>query len=326
MDDRTIRAPQIDLFTHKGEPDLRTWMAQLPPPSSALDLCGGTPGATRLYRLPLFALDFETTGLDAHRGDAVCEIGLVAATGDHVEVLLSSFVDPGRPLSADTRRITGIDDRDLVGAPLLSDLISQALKLIGAGPLVMHNAPFDLHFLFREALAASLNPPECLCIDTLLMARFLGRSRISNSLRETAECYGVSGGVRAHRAADDALTTALVYHALVPYLEQRGVRTVGDLVRGRMAGAARVLVARPSSVLLDLASRAAAEGAVVTLVYAGRPGGIPVERRVRARAVEGERYLIGWDMAADGERTYRLDRILSLNSGETMYKSPWLLS
>jgi len=319
-----ITGSQIDIFTGSVEPDPRAWMAGLPQSGPALDLCGVTPGATRLYGLPLVALDFETTGLAADRGDTVCEVGLVAAAGDRIEVLLSSLVDPGRPLPADARRITGIEDRDLTGAPRLRDLLPRILELIGAAPLVMHNAPFDLYFLLKEAVVANLPPPENLAIDTLLMARFVGRSRIGNSLRQTAESYGIGGGERAHRAAEDAKTTAFVYHALVPYLELRGLRTVGDLVRGRMAGSAHVFVARPSSMLLDLASRAAEAGAVVTLVYAARPGATPVVRRLRARAIEGERYLIGWDLGVDAERTYRLDRILSLSDGENTFTGPWL--
>jgi hypothetical protein len=158
------------------------------------------------------------------------------------------------------------------------------------------------------------------------MARFIGRSRAGNSLRHTAECYGVGGAERAHRAAEDAKTTALVYHALAPYLELRGVRTVGDLVRGRMAGTAPVFVVRPSSILLDLASRAAEARSVVSLLYAARPGAPPRQRKLRARAVEGERYLVGWDLEADGERTYRLDRILTLSDDKDTFVSPWFSS
>jgi DNA polymerase III epsilon subunit family exonuclease len=270
------------------------------------------------------ALDFETTGLAAHRGDAICEVALVGATADQLAPLLSTLVDPGRPLSAKTRELTGIDDAELRGAPRLGEVMPEIVRLVGASPLVMHNAPFDLHFL-QDGLA-QVGLPSCsnLAIDTLLMARFLDRNREGNSLRQTAERYGVARG-RAHRALEDARVTALAYHALVPYLELRGVRTIGDLVRGRMAGPAGLFVERPSSMLLDLASRVAGSGRMVDLVYAARPGGAGIERRFRPDRLEGERYLIGWDLDVDEERTYRLDRILILGDGQTIYMSPWVL-
>lgn len=293
-------------------------------PGAAVDPFGGLPPETRLYRLPVIALDFETTGLAARRGDAVCEVGLVAGIGDQTEVLLSALVNPERPLSAKTRELTGIDEKDLTGAPRLFDLMPEIWKLVGERPLVMHNAPFDLPFLLAAVEAADLPEPGNLAVDTLLMARFLDRSREGNSLRQAAERYGIARS-REHRAADDARAAALVYHALIPYLELRGVRTVGDLVRGRMAGAAPVFVARPSSMLLDLAARAIAAETTVTLLYAVRPGVTPIRRRLRPRVLEGERYLSGWDPDLHEERTYRLDRILSLDDGRITYLSPWIL-
>lgn len=295
-----------------------------PPAGEASDHRAGIPSAARLYRLPVVALDFETTGLAAYRGDAICEVALVGATGDQLAPLLSTLVDPGRPLSAKTRELTGIDDAELRGAPRLGEVMPEIVRLVGASPLVMHNAPFDLHFL-QDGLA-QVGLPSCsnLAIDTLLMARFLDRNREGNSLRQTAERYGIARG-RAHRALEDARVTALAYHALVPYLELRGVRTVDDLVRGRMAGPAGLFVERPSSMLLDLASRVVGSGRVVDLVYAARPGGTGVERRFRPDRLEGERYLIGWDLDIDEERTYRLDRILILGDGQTTYMSPWVL-
>ncbi len=198
------------------------------------------------------------------------------------------------------------------------------MRLVGGGPIVMHNAPFDLHFLHDALTTAGRPPAKQLAIDTLLMARFLDRNREGNSLRQTAERYGIPCG-RSHRAADDARVTALAYHALVPYLELRGVRTVGDLVRGRMAGAAHLFVQRPSSMLLDMVTRITGTGAAVDLLYAARPGGPGMERRVRPDRLEGEHSLVGWDLDVEEERTFRFDRILVLSDGRSTYLSPWVL-
>jgi DNA polymerase-3 subunit epsilon len=328
-DYRRDRDRQTELFQAEREPagELtkdRSRIAEELEANRAVDPFGGVPGATPLYNLPLIALDFETTGLAVERGDTICEIGLVSGRGDKIEVLFSELIDPGRPLSPPTRTITGLDDHDLAGKPQFQEIVSQVRSIIGSTPLVMHNAPFDLHLLLKEVDVSGLPAVENLAIDTLLMARFVGRNREGNSLRKTAEYYGIEFA-RTHRAADDAMMTARVFHALVPYLEHRGVRTVGDLVRGRMGGSARLFELRVSSVLLDLVTRSAEEERVVTIVYARQPGARILVRRVRARSVEGERYLIGWDLELDAERTFRLDRILSLDDGNTTYFGPWAI-
>jgi len=279
---------------------------------------------TRLYGLPIAALDFETTGLAAQRGDRVCEVGIIVAHGEQAEVRMSSFVNPGRALSPRTKELTGIDERELADAPDIESLLPQILRAIGDLPLVMHNAPFDTHFLRVAVNNAGLAMPQNLVADTLLMARFLDRNREGNSLRQTAERYGIPRG-RSHRAADDARATALAYHALIPYLELRGVRTAGDLVAGRMAGALEWFSDQPSSMLLDLASRAAALEQPIEILYASSPGKVPLPHRLKALRLEEDRYLTGWDAEAEEERTYRLDRILALAAGESIYFSPWIV-
>jgi DNA polymerase-3 subunit epsilon len=284
----------------------------------------GIGSETQLYQLPIAALDFETTGLAAQRGDRVCEVGIVVAQGERAEVRMSSFVNPGRALSPRTRELTGIDDRELEDAPDIESLLPQILRSIGDLPLVMHNAPFDTHFLRAAVNSAGLAMPQNLVADTLLMARFLDRNREGNSLRQTAERYGIRRG-RSHRAADDALATALAFHALVPYLELRGVRTAGDLVAGRMAGALEWFSDQPSSMLLDLASRAAALEQAIEILYASSPGKVPLPHRLKALRLEDDRYLTGWDAEAEDERTFRLDRILAMAAGDSIYFSPWIV-
>jgi DNA polymerase III epsilon subunit-like protein len=284
----------------------------------------GIGSETNLYQLPIAALDFETTGLAAQRGDRVCEVGIVVAHGEQAEIRMSSFVNPGRALSPRTVELTGIDARELEDAPDIDSLLPQILRTIGDLPLVMHNAPFDTHFLRMAVNSTGLAMPQNLVADTLLMARFLDRNRGGNSLRKTADRYGIPRG-RSHRAADDALATALAYHALVPYLELRGVRTAGDLVAGRMAGALEWFSDQPSSMLLDLASRAAALEQAIEILYASSPGKAPLPHRLKALRLEDDRYLTGWDAEAEDERTFRLDRILALAAGESIYFSPWIV-
>ena len=120
----------------------------------------GIGSDTNLYRLPIAALDFETTGLAAQRGDRVCEVGIVVAHGEQAEVRMSSFVNPGRALSPRTVELTGIDERELEDAPDIESLLPQILRTIGDLPLVMHNAPFDTHFLRSGVTVPALRCPR----------------------------------------------------------------------------------------------------------------------------------------------------------------------
>jgi DNA polymerase III subunit epsilon len=99
------------------------------------------------------ALDLETTGLDPDV-DAPIEIGLVRfAYDDAGRILgvtgeLGAFEDPGRPLTAEVTRLTGIRDEDVAGQRFPAAEV-QAL-LDGVGLVVAHNAGFDRPFAERR--------------------------------------------------------------------------------------------------------------------------------------------------------------------------------
>ncbi len=96
-------------------------------------------------------LDVETTGLD-HRVDSVIELGIrrfdfhrlsgeVVAVGE----AYTALQDPGRPLSDDVKRITGLGDADLAGQEI--DW-SVARRLLDEAQIVVaHNAGFDRPFV-----------------------------------------------------------------------------------------------------------------------------------------------------------------------------------
>jgi DNA polymerase III epsilon subunit-like protein len=289
---------------------------------------GGVPGETPLYGLELAALDFEATGLAAWRGDRVCEVGLVAGTGDDITTLLTTFVDPGRSIPPIVEEITGIRDADVAGAPTFDTVLPQLTGAMGQRPIVMHNAPFDLAFIkqAREEMGAPMIPN--LAIDTLLVARFLNRSRESNALGTLCARLGIDHG-RSHRATDDARSAALVYHALVPYLEVRGVRTVGDLVEARLAGSAELFASEPSSVLLDMLTRAIEHEEPVAMSYARAPGERLRDYSICPRELIHDRLLVadlvGEPASSSGEarRTFNLRRIMTLTLGVKTFLSPW---
>ncbi|MBW6456962.1 MAG: hypothetical protein K0A98_13860 [Trueperaceae bacterium] len=103
--------------------------------------------------LEALALDLETTGLD-HGVDVPIEVGLVRFAYDPdgrilgVTDELEALEDPGRPLSPEVVRITGITDADLAGQRFPDDAVARLLD--GVGLVIAHNAGFDRPFAERR--------------------------------------------------------------------------------------------------------------------------------------------------------------------------------
>ena len=119
--------------------------------------------------------DTETTGLDWSGDDRIIELGAV-----EVENFLptgrtfQTYVNPGRPVSPDTVRITGITDDDLRDQPTFSHptVVDAFLEFVGDARLVAHNASFDRGFLNAELGRLGIPAiPEDRWIDTAGMAR-----------------------------------------------------------------------------------------------------------------------------------------------------------
>ena len=159
--------------------------------------------------------DTETTGLEAHNGDRVIELGCV-----ELENLIPTgrefhrFINPKRAVSADTIRITGITDDMLVGKPHFEDpdVYQAFLDFIGDAPLVAHNASFDRGFINAELARVGIAElPEDRFIDTLLIAKdkFPGAN---NSLDGLCKRYNISLEARdLHGAVLDSRLLAEVY-------------------------------------------------------------------------------------------------------------------
>jgi DNA polymerase-3 subunit epsilon len=127
--------------------------------------------------------------------------------------------------------LTGIRDRDLRGAPRAPAAVSRFLDFAGDRPvLVAHNARFDLAFLDREVELISGRRLATPVVDTVGLARRLLSGRIRRvGLASLAQFFGTSTHP-CHRALPDAQATAEILVALIGLAQERGARTVADLV------------------------------------------------------------------------------------------------
>jgi predicted DnaQ family exonuclease/DinG family helicase len=154
------------------------------------------------------ALDLETTGLDAER-DAIIEVGAVRFTGDEALETFSSFVDPGRPIPAQIRALTGIEDSDVSGAPSLRSVLTDLDRFVGTSTVVGHSVGFDMRFLHQHSTLVGTE-----VLDTFELAAVLVPTAERYSLSALSQRMGVEID-RPHRALDDALATHALFRGLL---------------------------------------------------------------------------------------------------------------
>ena len=118
-----------------------------------------------------------------------------------------TFANPGRPLTPPILRLTGIRDEDLRDAPLSGDAVAQFVAFAfrdGPPCFVGHNIGFDVSFLERAGM-----PSGSESLDTAELASILLPSASSYALQRLAADAAIVPDA-AHRALDDAITSALV--------------------------------------------------------------------------------------------------------------------
>jgi DNA polymerase III epsilon subunit family exonuclease len=191
--------------------------------------------------------DLETTGL--RPGSArICEIGAQRVERLELTTSFETLVDPGIALPPVITALTGITPASVRGAPRVEHAVRRFLAFAGDAVLVAHNARFDLAFLDREVERLTGARVAAEVVDTVWLARRLldGRTK-SVGLAALAHFFGTCSEP-CHRALPDARATAEVLAALIGLAQERGARSVADLValsapRARRLHVKRALVA-----------------------------------------------------------------------------------
>jgi DNA polymerase III epsilon subunit family exonuclease len=188
----------------------------------------GAPGeALPLEQATFVVFDLETTGL--RPGVArPCEVGAVRVHGLELGERFQLLANPGARLQPAVAALTGLRDEELRRAPPVSAVIRRFLSFAGDAVLVAHNARFDLAFLDCETMQISGRRVGATVVDTVGLARrLLGRGPANLA----ALSYRFATDARpCHRALPDAEATAEILVQLIGLAQERGARTVGDLV------------------------------------------------------------------------------------------------
>ena len=195
----------------------------------------------------IVVFDLETTGLSARR-DRICEIGAVRVKALEVADTFETLVKPGVALPPTIARLTGLRDAELRGAPRPELAIRRFLAFAGDAALGAHNARFDVGFVDCAVERLTGRRVAAPVIDTVWLARRLLHRRSERfSLSQLAHFFGTSCEP-CHRALPDAVATAEILVSLLGLAQERGARTLAEVIelaapRARRLHARRSLIA-----------------------------------------------------------------------------------
>ena len=174
----------------------------------------------------IVCFDIETTGLN-RKHEVIIEIGAVVLKNGEITDTFNTFAAPGRILSPEIIRLTGITDEMLEGAPSQREALEAFLAFAGDRPLAAHNADFDMGFIAAGCRKYGLpfaNPS----VDSLILAQNLLPELGKYKLDIVAEHLHLPA-FNHHRASDDAATVAYMLPHFFRKLEELGFHNLSEI-------------------------------------------------------------------------------------------------
>ncbi|MBB5352605.1 DNA polymerase-3 subunit epsilon [Haloferula luteola] len=178
------------------------------------------PLSSKIRHLDFTAIDFESAGSARGKTDAPVQVGLACwsmETGHHSPY--HSYLRTDRPITWSARKVHGIRDEDLLGAPSLQELWPTLRAALHGAIVVAHGMGTEKRFL-RAFPGHSFGP----WIDTLLLTRAAFPELPSHALSDLCETLGLSETVsrfQPDRQWHDALFDATASLVLLEHLLTR---------------------------------------------------------------------------------------------------------
>ena len=185
----------------------------------------GTP----LSEITFCVVDLETTG-GSPADSEITEVGAVKVRRGEVQGTFQTLVNPGRPVPAFIRLLTGLSDEMLAAAPGIESVLPAWLEFARDSVLVAHNARFDISFLNTALTRLGYAAMPNRVVDTASLARKTLAGEVPNNKLATLARYLRCSHLPTHRAYADALATTDVLHHLIERASGWGVTTLEDLL------------------------------------------------------------------------------------------------
>ena len=185
----------------------------------------GTP----LSEVTFCVVDLETTGASPAESE-ITEVGAVNVRRGEIVGTFQTLVDPGQPVPAFIRLLTGIDDIALAEAPPIETVLPSFLEFCKDTVLVAHNARFDISFLNHALTERGYERLPNKVLDTAALARKVLAGEVRNHRLATLAAHLRCAHQPCHRAFADVLATTDVLHHLIERVAGFGVTTLEDLL------------------------------------------------------------------------------------------------
>ncbi|MEZ4957797.1 MAG: 3'-5' exonuclease [Saprospiraceae bacterium] len=221
-------------FLKKNKPNFQApeYQAYLAHFSKKLDLYKPVSGAR------FVVLDTETTGLDV-KNDRILSLAALEINGANISVKnrLECFVKQDAYQPKESIAVHGILPNQTSQGISEKEMLTALLAFLGNAILVGHHISFDIAIINECMLREMGGPLKNTVLDTGRLARRLEDpfnikhlNQKEYSLDSLCQKYQIEMGKR-HTAAGDAFITALLFLKLLGRLEQKGVKTLKDLLR-----------------------------------------------------------------------------------------------
>ena len=182
-----------------------------------------------LEKASFSVVDVETTGLSANK-NRIIEIALVKIENLKITDKLHYLINPQTYIPPFITSLTGINNDDVIGAPIFSEVVDEIISFTDNTILTAHNFPFDSSFLNSEFSTSGrefITEHSC-C--TLKIARKIYPTLKSKSLSNVAQSLNLKNK-NAHRALGDAEITAKVLLKMIKELQTKdNIITVGEFL------------------------------------------------------------------------------------------------
>src|SRR5688500_16353243 len=139
----------------------------------------GTP----LAEVTFCVLDLETTG-GSPADCSITEVGAIKVQGGETLGTFQTLVNPGNPVPAFIRLLTGISDEMLVEAPAIEGVLPNLIEFVRGTVVVAHNARFDTSFVNAALTRAGYDPLSNRVVDTARLAAKILAGEVRNNRLE----------------------------------------------------------------------------------------------------------------------------------------------
>jgi DNA polymerase III subunit epsilon len=178
------------------------------------------------YEMNFASIDVETANADMA---TICQIGIAKYTHGELTGEWVSYVDPEDYFDDINVSIHGIDESTVRGAPKFPELTDKLRSLL-EGTVVVCHTHFDRVAIHKAAQRYSVNIPECIWLDSAMVARrtWPECSRSGYGLLDV--CFSIGYVFKHHDALEDAKAAANIVFAAS---REKGLDIYGWLVRVR---------------------------------------------------------------------------------------------